>query len=469
LTTGLENWVRLFFDGNKNNQELRKIKAIRIIAGIWLLGLLFYIWGVSTVEYEIFPWRYVDNLHTEVKQFLKGHEDEPDTTALEKLESDRGGVPYRWFTKNVPELQSPGDAAKFTVERDGFSIQGYYTKPPKGYFIVSGAFDLDDDYNRAAVLISAKGEYIRHWRVDAAVGLAIDETRGTILSSNDLQAVPWCSDGTKEPPQLFLQQHHSIEIAPDGTYWTNFYDSFLQLDPNKKDHEGKLEIIRSISTRGELMPLNPNISLFSTHLRTIFDEEKDPEKRHPIIRFGLDPFHNNDVQPFVDERFPTSLGYALLISVRNYSLILVVDPETKKILWYRQGLTERQHDLDYFDGGIYVYDNGTFRGYSRIARIEFDDPDDGSFGIQTIIDGRKLDWFDATHGQQQVFAHAGKRHHLFINGKFGRMYLINDQGEIVFALQNHFKTPGDTNTSIQLRAALFISESQYERFERSCP
>jgi hypothetical protein len=461
--------VRLFFDGNKNNQGLRKIKAIRIIAGIWLLGLLFFVWGISTVEYEIFPWRYVDKLHTEIKLFLKGHEDEPDTTAFEKLESDRGGVPYRWLTKNVPELQSPSGAAKFIVDRNGINIQGYYTKPLSGYFIVTGAFNLDDNYNRAAVLVSAKGEYIRHWRMDAAVGLTIDETNGTILSSNDLQAVPWCSEGKKAPPRLFLQQHHSIEIAPDGTYWTNFYDSFLQLDPSKKDHEGKLEIIRSISTRGELMPLNSNTSLFSTHLRTIFDEDKDPEKRHPIIRFGLDPFHNNDVQPFVDERFPTSLGYALLISVRNYSLILVVDPETKKILWYRQGLTERQHDLDYYDGGIYVYDNGTFRGYSRIARIEFEDPNDGTFGIQTIVDGRNLDWFDRTHGQQQVFTYEGKRHHLFINGQFGRMYLINDQGKIVFALQNHFKTPGETNTSIQLRAALYISESQFERFEKFCP
>jgi hypothetical protein len=49
------------------------------------------------------------------------------------------------------------------------------------------------------------------------------------------------------------------------------------------------------------------------------------------------------------------------------------------------------------------------------------------------------------------------------------MYLINDQGKIVFALQNHFKTPGETNTSIQLRAALYISESQFERFEKFCP
>ena len=430
--------------------------------------MIFYFWGVSTMEYKVFPWKYVDSFNTEIKLFLEGHVDEPDTTAFEKLESDRGGTPYRFMIKNAPELPSPGDASKFTIQHDGINIRGFYTKPLKGYFIVSGAFDIDDNYNRAAVLVSAKGEYIRHWRMKGAVGLTIDESRGMILSSNDLQAVPWCSDGRKNPARLFPQQHHSIEVAPDGTYWTSFYDSFLQLDPERMNHEGKLEIISSISTRGELMVLNSNISPFSTHLKTIFDEEKDPGKRNPIVRFGLDPFHNNDVQPFVDKRFPTSLGYALLISVRNYSLILVVDPETKKILWYRQGLTERQHDLDYFDGGIYVYDNGTFRGYSRIARIEFEDPDDRTFGIKTIVDGRNLDWFDKTHGQQQVFPYQGKRHNLFVNTALGRMYLINDQGQIVFALQNNFESSDNTNTRLQLKAALYISESQYERLEKLC-
>lgn len=449
---------------------MRKEIIITVVAGFWLVSITFFLWGTITVKYQVWPWKTIDKVYLNISDFLKGHPGEPNTTALQKLKSDFGGIPYRFLIESVPPLKIPEQATPFRHQSDEFLINGYHTESLDGYVLVSGAFNINEGYNRAVVLFTSEGEYIRHWPLlSVVVGVAIDFQENALLLGDGFQKIGWCDDEKTLPNYNYKSQHHSIEIAPDGTYWTNDKDNnLIQLNPKKRTDDGKLEVLRTINIVEDLVLINNEISPLTTRYDLQWDVEQDPQKNHPVPRLLKDPFHHNDVSPFVDQRFQTSLGYALLISIREQNLLLAVDPETKKILWYRQGLTERQHDVEYFDGSLYVYDNGPFRGYSRLVRIEFDDPNDGSFGIETVIDGREFGWFDPSRGQHHVFRHDEKMYHMLVNDRQGKLYIFDENQELVFALQNYLKLNGNDSIGMQLRTGLYISKNQYDQLQQSC-
>ena len=81
------------------------MKFIRFIAGLWLVSATFFIWGMATIEYKVWPWKNVNKLNDSIRAFIIGHPDEPQTTPLQKLKSDYGGVPYRYIIKTTYPIE----------------------------------------------------------------------------------------------------------------------------------------------------------------------------------------------------------------------------------------------------------------------------------------------------------------------------------------------------------------------------
>jgi hypothetical protein len=461
------------------------MKHIPVILFIFGFAVLSFLWGFSSSYFKIFPGQKVEAFISELESFIKGHSDEPATTPLQKIISDFGGLPARYINRSPYILKQPENSSEFLAKNKDILFKGYTNSPPEGYILVSGAFDFEGDYNKGLALFSTEGEYIRHWRIGGFKNLEfrntslansiIDYKNSRIItgSSKILMAHDWCMDESEKPLALsFGNTHHNIEFAPDGSIWTSFGTEFndkigiVQLGAEKPDDLSNLEAIKRITFK-EIIEANPEISPLSNRSKIVFDIDSDPGKLRPDIGYLEDPFHHNDVQPFVDKRFPTKSGYALAISVREQNIILVIDPDTKKILYYNQGIVERQHDPDYHNGSLYVYDNGTFRGYSRIVKFGFDeDIKENPFGFETIIDGRDYNWIDPSRGQHQVFEHGGKIYHLVINDRNGIIYIFNNSGKAVFAMQNYLK--GEDMAVLQLRSGLFISPEQYQELEVSC-
>lgn len=443
-------------------------KITSYISGMLLIAILIFTWGIFVGAYHFWPWETIEDV-VKLRDFVLGHPAEPKTSPLEKMESDLGGVPYRYIINDVKNLKKVNGTLAFSIHENGIDIEGFHTNDiNRGYFLFTSAFNFKNGTNLALVLISNKGEYIKHWPLHSiGVGMALDENRHSVLLSNDLQKIDWCSDGLTRPRSLYKGMHHSIEVAPDGTYWTHEKHSFVQLDPDNIENN-KLKVLRQISILDDLIPMNPDISPLSQRLYIKWNAETDPQKIRPGIGLLQDAFHNNDVQPFIDKRFPTSLGYALAVSIRQDNLIMVIDPDTKEILWYREGLTERQHDVDYYKGNFYVYDNGPFRGYSRIAKIFISPANDNNFGSETVIDGRNFSWLDPSRGNQQRFDINGKTYQLLVNDRRGRLYVFNEQQEPVFALQNYFKENGNTGSIIQIRTGMYITEEQFQHLNKMC-
>ena len=79
--------------------------------------------------------------------------------------------------------------------------------------------------------------------------------------------------------------------------------------------------------------------------------------RHP----SHDPFHINDVEPFITEN-DTNI---VLISLRSSSSIIAFDMKSEEIKWMIQGYFNRQHDVDILDNEgrfISIFDNNVIKG-----------------------------------------------------------------------------------------------------------
>ena len=74
-----------------------------------------------------------------------------------------------------------------------------------------------------------------------------------------------------------------------------------------------------------------------------------------------DVHHLNDIQPIQTEN-----GLELLISLRDQNLILRYCPEQDSLISYSIGLGQKQHDVDYLNGRVYVFSNNDPSRYSGL-------------------------------------------------------------------------------------------------------
>jgi hypothetical protein len=76
--------------------------------------------------------------------------------------------------------------------------------------------------------------------------------------------------------------------------------------------------------------------------------------------FDDDPIHLNDIEPVLADGPYWKKG-DLFLSLRHKSLVMLVRPSTRKILWYRIGPWMAQHDVDILDDHrISVFDNAAY-------------------------------------------------------------------------------------------------------------
>lgn len=152
--------------------------------------------------------------------------------------------------------------------------------------------------------------------------------------------------------------HHSIEIDSDGKIYSpiNEATSSLNKDLHSVDFkddgfailDSNLKVIRKYS----LIDIYTKAGL----LADIYGGDN----------YSYDPFHLNDVQPFVR---PDGSSLVLL-SVRNQSSIIAFDIEEEKIIWKIERATMNQHDVDILNTKnnlleISIFDNHTVNYFDK--------------------------------------------------------------------------------------------------------
>ena len=293
------------------------------------------------------------------------------------VQDDANKKKFSWFGEFLYTLTHPSEIADYFNEEVSYS--NLYRRPADGkikqrkdsflnkYYLTTSYFRNDSFYAQkllvptdslvATFTISQKDVYKdiydSSWSLDGPDIFypELTQTRPMHFLFEGKQVVFSASNGPlycynwQSQKKQWLNQdyifHHSIEKDSSGALWA--------CGLTKNEHTTHLlnyVVVKVDPSTGKTM-FNKNI----------YEIMKQSEELQKLNFFGnayarKDIHHLNDVQPIYTEN-----GLELLISIRDMNLILRYDPEADALLDYSIGLGQKQHDVDYYNGNIYVFSN----------------------------------------------------------------------------------------------------------------
>lgn len=180
--------------------------------------------------------------------------------------------------------------------------------------------------------------------------------------------------------------HHSVERSELGGYWvpgrrfTNGKGpeaSFPPLTDMSGEHRYKEDEILHVTEDGQI---DKTVSV----PRILYDSGLAPVLSATGIRYlpgrewSDEIVHVNKIAELpaaLAPAFPMFEAGDLAISIREYNLVAVIDPDTWKVKWHQTGPWVRQHDPEFIaDGTIAVFNNNTYA--TRVGAYNRTSPND---------------------------------------------------------------------------------------------
>jgi hypothetical protein len=448
---------------------------LRSVSVSWLILLAGFVLGVFVYGAKVWPYSTLK----EIVDFVSGHAGE-QTSVVEKMVNDLDIKPAR-------HIEQPEGLGQYTPNSRAREIKGLPIKPRRknprmflskkahrGYRAIYGVFDFKAS-RHGAVLIDPDGNIANVWHAsqenmpwpfprdtniypqgfeispDGSIVVAFDG--GTSLIKYD-----YCG---KQVWANFGGYHHSITLDGEGALWTwgdkgvirgNAVQAFGR-NLMKVDYKsGKVLKMYHLM---QVINANPLIDIFN-----ILQDDDGPVSKW----LGPDPgffWHVNDIDPLPRELakyYPQFQAGDLLVSLRAPDLIYVMDPDTMKVKWWRQGLTRRQHDPDWNDlGTITIFNNNMNRSYSNIMEL-----DPKTMEYRVLVDGAKYGFYSQIRGNHQYLTDGGV---LITSSTQGRVFEVDKKGNVVFEFLNVYETSGEKEnayTYLGLSEAKFLPEGFFE-------
>ncbi|PSQ96388.1 MAG: hypothetical protein BRD55_06905 [Bacteroidetes bacterium SW_9_63_38] len=321
---------------------------------------------------------------------------------------------WDWFPNEL--LVQAGDQAQavyafsppsFVTSRV-YDWQGVREEQPDkmqpGLTLVTSEWEGPEGYLPEVRLMDRDGKTAHRWRVDPRELFpdSLDDRRigrrnihGSHLLPNGDVLVNFgqvgtvrlgaCSDAQWRLP---VRSHHSIERAEDGSFWVS--GSSQEPRRTSPGHPNGLpglmkpvyhEPLLNVSEDGKVLDsLNVLDVLYANGLERHIAEAFQPHANKDGLQ-TTDLTHVNDVEPLrasLADEYPLFDEGDLMVSIRNLSLVFVVDPETRRVKWHADDPFILQHDPDFLGNGwIGIFDNasdftdrGAMLGRSRIVAIQ---------------------------------------------------------------------------------------------------
>lgn len=164
--------------------------------------------------------------------------------------------------------------------------------------------------------------------------------------------------------------HHDFEVNADGTI--EVLERQLHVVPRVRTDRPVFEgFVTTLSADGKVLR---RWSLVDAFARSPWASvlAHVPEAR-------IDIFHTNSIERLdggPEERNPAFRRGNLLVSLRETSMLVVVDPRRQAVVWAKRGAWRRQHQPSMLPNGrLLLFDNGgAGKGRSRVIEVN---PDDG--------------------------------------------------------------------------------------------
>ena len=423
------------------------------VALVYLGAIALMVWGYGIGAHKIWPY----SVFKEIKDFVKGDPEEGHVSLFGKLTNDFGGVPARKLVKFTPnkKRQYQETTIKNLNERRIQPVMYKSDQATSGLRLIFGTMDFKDGL-AGAILLDDQGKVRHQWYVHE------DNLKWDVKES-----------ASRKFP-------HGLQVYPDGSLMFA-YDSGSSLQRfdrcSKRMWATQAGVDHSINPDGK-----GNVWAIETpkHISQYDIETGKQKRRIDMMSFvesnpGIDPlalrqrdyssrsywnlsgggyWHPNDVEPLLPhmaDAFPQFEVGDLLISLRSINIIFVVSPDSFKIRWWRIGAWRRQHDPDWqADGTITVYNNNMHRGHSQIIKI-----DPKTYKTSVIYDGRGENFYTWMRGKHQVLANG---HIAITSPQQGRVFEVNQQGEVVFEWINRY----DEQRALIVSEIIHLDEDFFE-------
>lgn len=185
------------------------------------------------------------------------------------------------------------------------------------------------------------------------------------------------------------------------------------------------------------------------------------------VGLPTDVVHLNDVEELstsMAAAFPQFRAGSLVLSMRDYNLVMVADPRTLVAEWYRVGPWIGQHDPDFLESGrISVFDNrndgtetGSIAGGSRIIEV---DPSTGKTAVRYGGLPQQRLYTDVMGEHQRLGANV-----LIAETRAGRVLEVTEGGEVVWEFINRL----DAETVNAVTGAVRYSNEYFDVNDWSC-
>ena len=324
-------------------------------------------------------------------------------------------------------------------------------------------------------------------RSDLAVDLHGAEIRpdGSVLFNYEYSGLVRLDRCGKLLWQLPHMTHHSVSPARGGGYWVpgrNLWRAgaepvaYLPWPPPVRPAPVILDdLILRVSETGRITTaVSVSRVMAESGLGALLTAGRALAADREAKEFEV--VHLNKIEELSAEMapaFPQFEAGDLLLSLRDYNLLMVIDPDTWRVKWHQIGPWLRQHDPRFAaDGTILLFNNNSYR--LRLGRFDWPDPDaspksnimrlDPVTGQTTILYGdRPGEAFHSTiRGKQQPAPGGGI---LITEPEAGRVFQIGPERRLVWEYINRFDAElvGEINVAKAYPASYFTID------DWSCP
>jgi hypothetical protein len=234
--------------------------------------------------------------------------------------------------------------------------------------------------------------------------------------------------------------HHDLDIAENGYIYTLvtqtrttckelkltgpiMEDCIVVLDPDGKEHV-RFSILDAFLT-----------SDYASFITNFLQPEGDA-------------FHTNTLEILdgrVASRIPMFKKGHLLVSMRSFDTIAVIDPNTQKVTWAMTGMWKMQHQPTVLDNGnVLLFDN---QGYHSMSQVMEFNPLTQEI-VWAYRGNEETKFFSRTSGSNQRLANGNT---LITETDFGRAFEVTPNRDIVWEFYNPYRT----GVKMELVANLF--------------
>lgn len=277
--------------------------------------------------------------------------------------------------------------------------------------------------------------------------------------------------------------HHSIEKAEEGGYWVPGLNYLHESDPEVfppltsqgTDASYADDLILKVSEDGQITRrISVTKLLYDNGLEALltatgynFDHELIGDR---------DLVHLNKIAVLsqaMAAAFPQFKAGDLLISLRRYNLLVVVDPDTWTVKWHQTGPWLRQHDPEFdTDGTISMFNNNIYHlalgpgGISRLTtpRVSNILQVDPKTGTAAVAYGGKpgQEFLSVIRGKHQKMADGG---FLITEFEGGRAFQVDAEGRTFWEFINRY----DADRVLEITQAHLYPGSYFTVDDWTCP